>query len=56
MESKYKIGNSITLQGYTSTTIDRNIALGFATADPDNQDNLSDYFPLLMEIRIKGNK
>jgi hypothetical protein len=30
MEEKYFIGNKITLKGYTSTTLDRPVAVGFA--------------------------
>lgn len=56
LASKYKVGNTITLQGFTSTTIVRNVALRFATGGTSNQVEDSEKVPLLMEIRIKGDK
>ena len=56
LESKYNVGNTITLQGFTSTTIDREVALGFATDGPLDDADLSEKVSLLLEIRIKENK
>ena len=52
LETKYCEGSLITLQGYTSTTLDKNVALKFATT---NKDESFEMIPLLIEILIKDN-
>ena len=52
LNSKYVVGKSITLQGFTSTTQDREVALGFATNSPVKEN----CEPLLIEILIKSDQ
>lgn len=38
MKEKYQTGSKIKLQGYTSTTLSREIALGFSIDDLDSDE------------------
>ena len=49
LKEKYFVGNSFNLQGFTSTTLKRNVAINFAIGDEDTEK-----CPLLIEIKIKG--
>ena len=49
LKEKYIVGNSFNLQGFTSTTLKRNVAINFAIGDKDTEK-----CPLLIEIKIKG--
>ena len=49
LKEKYFVGNSFNLQGFTSTTLKRNVAINFAIGDED-----AEKCPLLIEIKIKG--
>ena len=56
LENKYFRGNSIHLQGFTSTTLNRDTALGFALDNLQDDVSRDDKCPLLIEIFIKGDK
>ena len=49
LKEKYTVGKSFNLQGFTSTTLNREVAVGFAIGDEDPEK-----CPLLIEIKIKG--
>ena len=53
---KYFNGNSIHLQGFTSTTLNRDTALNFALDNLPDDVSGADKCPLLIEIVIKGDK
>ena len=54
LDSKYYAGNSINLQGYTSTTQDRGVALHFAIGQNIEEFGTNGKVPILVEIKIKG--
>ena len=56
LASIYKVGNSITLKGFTSTTINKKVAIGFAGVELSDNNHPSEMTSVLMEIRIKGVK
>ena len=58
IHEKYSVGSTITLQGFTSTTLSRETALSFATADygEENATQNEQKLPLLMEISFRGHQ
>ena len=56
LKSKYIEGTTITLQGYTSTTLNKKVALKFAFDGVLSQIENPDKCPLLIDIRVKGSQ
>lgn len=56
LEEKYKIGNVFNLQGYTSSTLNREIAKSFAFDDDNIRNQVKDKTPLLIEIQFRGHQ
>ena len=54
LESRYKPGSSINLQGFTSTTQDRNVALEFAFGDDLEEQENPDMCSVLVQITVSG--
>ena len=52
IESKYQPGSSINLQGFTSTTQDRDVAIKFALGDSLEEQENPEKCPVLIEIKI----
>ncbi len=56
LDSKYIEGHSINLQGYTSTTLNFGVAVKFAIKGVLGQAEDSEYWPVLVEIKVKGSQ
>lgn len=56
LNKKYKIGNKISLQGFTSSTLNRNIAVAFSGMNKSRNDvEGKGKVPVLIELEITGN-
>ena len=53
-EKRFQFNNIVTLTGYTSTTLVRDIALGFALGDLEEKNGDSSLKSVLLEIEFHG--
>ena len=54
IEQRYQVGSSINLKGFTSTSINKKVALNFAFSEVTNEMDVVEKLPVLIEIQIKG--